>query len=58
MKFEDWFEEMEGYSFRSERFYDDFDFAAKTNDYGAIIIETTSGIKTIHNGTLSLKKCP
>ena len=28
------------------------------NDYGAIIIETTSGIKTIHNGTLSLKKCP
>jgi BirA family biotin operon repressor/biotin-[acetyl-CoA-carboxylase] ligase len=28
------------------------------NDYGAIIIETTDGIKTIHNGTLSLKKCP
>ena len=26
------------------------------NNYGAIIIETTGGIKTIHNGTLSLKK--
>jgi hypothetical protein len=35
--FDDWFEEMEGFSFRSERFYDDFDFAAKTNDYGVII---------------------
>jgi hypothetical protein len=36
-KFEDWFEEMEGFAFRSDRFYDDFDFAAKTNDYGVIV---------------------
>ena len=35
--FEDWFYEMEGYSFRSERFCDDFDFASKTNDYQVII---------------------
>ena len=31
--FDDWFNELEGYSFRSERFYDDFDFAAKTKNY-------------------------
>ncbi len=24
-EFDDWFDEMEGYSFRSERFYDDYD---------------------------------
>lgn len=35
--FEEWFEEMEGYSFRSERFYDDFDYAAKTGDYEMIV---------------------
>lgn len=35
--FEEWFEEMEGYSFRSERFYDDFDYAAKTGDYKMIV---------------------
>lgn len=35
--FDTWFEEMEGFSFRSERFYDDFDYAAKTKDYKMII---------------------
>lgn len=35
--FNDWFEEMEEYSFRSDRFYDDFDFAAATNDYPMIV---------------------
>jgi hypothetical protein len=32
-EFDDWFDELEGYSYRSERFYDDFDFAAKTKNY-------------------------
>lgn len=35
-KFEEWFDELEGYSFRSERFYDDFDYAAKTRNYDLI----------------------
>lgn len=35
--FVDWFEEMEGFSFRSERFYDDFDYAAKMKDYQMIV---------------------
>lgn len=35
--FNDWFDEMEGFSFRSERFYDDFDYAAKTKDYKMIV---------------------
>lgn len=37
MNFENWFEEMEGYAFRSERFYDDFDYAAKMKDYKMIV---------------------
>lgn len=36
-KFDEWFDELEGYSFRSERFYDDFDYAAKTRNYDLII---------------------
>lgn len=35
--FENWFDELEGYSFRSERFYDDFDHATKTGDYKVIV---------------------
>ncbi len=35
--FDDWFYELEGYSFRSERFCDDFDYAAKTGNYDLII---------------------
>ncbi len=35
--FENWFNELVGYSFRSEWFYDDFDHAAKTNDYKKIV---------------------
>ena len=35
--FESWFEELEGFAFRSERFYDDFDYAAKTKDYKMIV---------------------
>lgn len=37
MKFEDWFEELEGFVFRCERFYDDFDYAAETKDYKKIV---------------------
>lgn len=36
-QFDDWFYEMEGYGFRSERFYDDFDYAAETKDYKKIV---------------------
>jgi len=36
-EFDNWFDEMEGYSFRSERFYDDFDYAAKTKNYEMIV---------------------
>lgn len=32
-EFDEWFDELEGYSFRSERFYDDFEYAAKTKNY-------------------------
>jgi len=31
-QFDDWFEEMEGYSFRYERFWDDFDYAKDSKD--------------------------
>ena len=31
--FDEWFNELVGFSFRSEWFDDDFDHAAKTNDY-------------------------
>ena len=30
--FDEWFDELEGYSFRSERFWDDFDYAKETGD--------------------------
>lgn len=36
-KFLNWFDELEGFVFRSERFYDDFDHAAKTTDYASIV---------------------
>ena len=32
-EFDEWFDELEGYSYRSERFYDDFDYAANTKNY-------------------------
>jgi len=35
--FNDWFDELVGFSFRSEWFYDDFDHAAKTGDYKQIV---------------------
>ena len=31
-QFDAWFEEMEGYSFRYERFWDDFDYAKESKD--------------------------
>lgn len=34
--FNDWFDELEGYSFRSERFWDDFDYAVKAREYDLI----------------------
>jgi len=36
-RFEEWFNELVGFSFRSEWFYEDFDYAAKTNDYKKIV---------------------
>ena len=35
-QFDEWFEEMEGYSFRYERFWDDFDQAKNKNDYHTV----------------------
>jgi NDP-sugar pyrophosphorylase family protein len=35
-QFDAWFEEMEGYSFRHERFWDDFDYAKDKNDYNSM----------------------
>ena len=32
-QFDEWFGELEGYSFRYERFWDDFDQAKNKNDY-------------------------
>jgi len=34
--FNDWFDELEGYAFRSERFWDDFDYAVKSKEYDLI----------------------
>ena len=31
-QFDAWFDEVQGYSFRSERFWDDFDYAKETGD--------------------------
>ena len=36
-EFDEWFNELVGFSFRSEWFYDDFDHAAKTNDHKKIV---------------------
>ena len=35
--FEEWFNELVGFSFRSEWFYEDFDYAAPTKDYKKMI---------------------
>ena len=35
-QFDEWFEELEGYSFRYERFWDDFDQAKNKNDYNSM----------------------
>jgi len=35
-QFEEWFGELEGYTFRHERFWDDFDFAKDKNDYNSM----------------------
>jgi hypothetical protein len=35
--FDDWFYEMEGFAFRAEYFWGDFDCAAETKDYKKII---------------------
>jgi len=36
-KFDEWFEEMEGYSFRYERFWDDFDYAKGSKDNQSMV---------------------
>jgi hypothetical protein len=36
-KFDEWFEEMEGYSFRYERFWDDFDYAKGSKDTQSMV---------------------
>ena len=35
-QFDEWFGELEGYSFRYERFWDDFDQAKNKNDYHTV----------------------
>ena len=35
--FDAWFEEMEGYSFRYERFWDDFDYAKGSKDNQSMV---------------------
>jgi hypothetical protein len=35
--FDEWFNELVWFSFRSEWFYDDFDYAAETKDYKKIV---------------------
>ena len=35
-QFDEWFGELEGYSFRSERFWDDFDQSKNKNDYNSM----------------------
>jgi hypothetical protein len=57
-QFDAWFEEMEGYSFRYERFWDDFDYAkvSKVNQsmikwlFAAFQVGYYAGSKT-HGGT-------
>ena len=36
-QFDAWFEEMEGYSFRYERFWDDFDYAKASKDTQSMV---------------------
>lgn len=36
-QFDEWFEEMEGYSFRYERFWDDFDYAKESKDNKSMV---------------------
>ena len=36
-QFDAWFEEMEGYSFRHERFWDDFDYAKGSKDNQSMV---------------------
>jgi hypothetical protein len=36
-QFDAWFEEMEGYSFRYERFWDDFDYAKESKDCKSMV---------------------
>jgi hypothetical protein len=36
-QFDAWFEEMEGYSFRYERFWDDFDYAKASKDNKSMV---------------------
>jgi len=36
-QFDDWFEELEGYSFRYERFWDDFDYAKESKDNRSMV---------------------
>lgn len=36
-QFDAWFEEMEGYSFRYERFWDDFDYAKASKDTKSMV---------------------
>ena len=36
-EFYEWFEEMEGYSFRYERFWDDFDYAKESKDCKSMV---------------------
>jgi hypothetical protein len=35
--FDDWFNELEGFAFRSDRFWDDFYYASKSGDTKGIV---------------------
>jgi malate synthase len=37
-QFDEWFGELEGYTLRYERFWDDFDFAKDKNDYNSMTL--------------------
>jgi hypothetical protein len=36
-EFDEWFNELEGFAFRSERFWDDFYYASKSGDTKGIV---------------------
>jgi hypothetical protein len=48
-EFNEWFEEVENYSYRSERFLDDVDYASKIHDYKIMIAWLQSAFEMGYN---------